>query len=140
MFCSLTIANAHRHDAQIEVGDLMYLKIQPYRQVSPCTLQEWKLAPRYYGPYEILKRAGAVATSKTPTQTSWPILFYQTTIPKFSAWGQQGASFGRGYWQTSHSFYMCKKQQRARTKGYFASASWPRVMQGCHKSIRHVTR
>ena len=43
------------------VGDLVYLRLQPYRQTSISLRKNLKLAPRYYGPIKILRCIGAVA-------------------------------------------------------------------------------
>ena len=41
-------------------GDYMYLKVSPIRGTQRFQVRG-KLAPRYIGPYEILKKVGAVA-------------------------------------------------------------------------------
>ena len=43
-------ANLKRQDKQYEIGDMIYLKLQPY-----------KLVARYYDPFKILNRVGEVA-------------------------------------------------------------------------------
>lgn len=48
-------------DIELEVDDLVYLKIKPYRQRSIAKRRCEKLAPRYYGPYKILQRVDKVA-------------------------------------------------------------------------------
>ncbi|KAL4183718.1 hypothetical protein AMTRI_Chr11g99680 [Amborella trichopoda] len=44
-----------------EVGDLVYLRLQPYRQMSVSLRKNLKLSARYCGPYEIIQRVGPVA-------------------------------------------------------------------------------
>ncbi|KAL4567338.1 hypothetical protein LXL04_022921 [Taraxacum kok-saghyz] len=51
----------HRKEVQFQVGDKVYLKLQPYRQKSLATRRFEKLAPRYYGPYTVCQRVGQVA-------------------------------------------------------------------------------
>lgn len=43
------------------MGDLVYLRLQPYRQNSVALHYNLKLPPRYYGPYPVLARIGTVA-------------------------------------------------------------------------------
>lgn len=54
-------ADRKRRASSFVIGDLVFLKLQPYRQTSlakrPCD----KLAARYYGPYKIVEKIGEVA-------------------------------------------------------------------------------
>lgn len=43
------------------LGDLVYLKLQSYRQKSLPKSPNEKLPPRYYGPFAILQKTGSVA-------------------------------------------------------------------------------
>ena len=54
-------ADKGRRDVQFEVGDMVYVKLQPYRQRSLARRPFEKLAARFYGPFEIVKRVGNVA-------------------------------------------------------------------------------
>lgn len=56
-----TYANKHRRDVEYQIGDLVYLKLQPYRRRSLARKLNEKLSPRYYGPYPIAAKIGAVA-------------------------------------------------------------------------------
>lgn len=53
-------ADRHRREASYEVGDWVYLRLRPYRQLSLRPSYS-KLARRYYGPYQIAERIGPVA-------------------------------------------------------------------------------
>ncbi len=54
-------ADKHRKEKEYGVGEWVYLKLQPYRQISVATKRNPKLSARYYGPYEIMERVGQVA-------------------------------------------------------------------------------
>lgn len=40
---------------------MVYLQLQPYRQTSVALRRVSKLAPHYYGPFQILQKIGSVA-------------------------------------------------------------------------------
>lgn len=54
-------ADKKRTEREFQVNDEVYLKLQPYRQMSVNFRRNQKLAARYYGPYKITKRIGNVA-------------------------------------------------------------------------------
>jgi hypothetical protein len=54
-------ANKHRVECSFEVGDLVYLRLQAYRQSSLKMKGAEKLKPQFYGPYRISRRVGEVA-------------------------------------------------------------------------------
>ena len=54
-------ADASRHHAEFQPGEMVYLKLRPYRQQSLAKRRFEKLAARYYGPYKVIERVGSVA-------------------------------------------------------------------------------
>ncbi|KAM3251835.1 cysteine-rich receptor-like protein kinase 26 [Capsicum annuum] len=54
-------ADLHRSDRVFEVGDWVYFKIHPYKQTTVSGHSFHKLASKYYGPFQILKKMGLVA-------------------------------------------------------------------------------
>lgn len=50
-----------RRDESFVVGDMVYLKIQPYRQRSLAKRLYEKLVARFYGPFKIIQLVGQVA-------------------------------------------------------------------------------
>ena len=54
-------ADLKRSEESFEVGEMVLLKLQPYRQNSLAKRQFEKLSPRFYGPYKILQKVGKVA-------------------------------------------------------------------------------
>ncbi|CAM8924213.1 unnamed protein product [Rhodiola kirilowii] len=54
-------ADSHRSAREFQVGDFVYLKLQPYRQHSMKSRAPHKLSPRFYGPFRVIDRIGKVA-------------------------------------------------------------------------------
>lgn len=54
-------ADQHRKERVFEVGDWVYLKLQPFRQNSLSLRKNLKLATKYFGPYQVIEKVGAVA-------------------------------------------------------------------------------
>ena len=54
-------ADVHHWDVVFDIGDLLYLKVQPYRQQSLAKKRCEKLSSKYFGPYMVLGRVGEVA-------------------------------------------------------------------------------
>jgi hypothetical protein len=54
-------ADKHRVDQNFEVGDLVYLRLQPYKQASIKRSGAEKLQPHFFGPYRVSRRIGFVA-------------------------------------------------------------------------------
>jgi hypothetical protein len=54
-------ADKKRSDRSFAVGDLVYLKLQPYVQSSLAPRSNQKLSFKYFGPYKIISKIGEVA-------------------------------------------------------------------------------
>ena len=54
-------ANKKRTEREFQIGDEVYLKLQPYKQTSLALRNNLKLSSRYYGPYTMIARIGKVA-------------------------------------------------------------------------------
>ena len=54
-------ADKNRTEHQFQLGDFVYLKLQPYIQQSVMPRANYKLSFRYFGPFKILEKIGTVA-------------------------------------------------------------------------------
>ncbi|GJW91985.1 hypothetical protein Tco_0169538 [Tanacetum coccineum] len=61
-------ANGKHRDVEYKTGDMVLVKLQPYRQVTLAKRCSNKLAKRYYGPFEVLERIGKGVVTKLPEE------------------------------------------------------------------------
>ena len=59
--CMKTAVDCHHRNLSFEVGDSVYLKFCPYWRLSLACQLNVKLAPRFYGPFQVLQCVGKVA-------------------------------------------------------------------------------
>jgi hypothetical protein len=54
-------ADQHSSEISFEVGDWVFLRRQPYKQMSlNKAKKDNKLSPKYYGPYKVLQKIGTM--------------------------------------------------------------------------------
>ena len=51
----------HKFERSFQIGDMMFLKLQPYRQTLVASVNNPKLTLKYYGPFKVLDTKGNVA-------------------------------------------------------------------------------
>ena len=75
-------------ERQFELGELVYLRLQPYRQSTLKQKGAEKLKPRFYGPYRVIRRIGQVAYElELPQGSKIHNIFHVSCLKK--ALGQQ---------------------------------------------------
>ncbi|XP_070007563.1 uncharacterized protein [Nicotiana sylvestris] len=76
-------ADQRRTEREFQVGDMVFLKLQPYRQSSLAFIRNLKLSSKFYGPYKIITKMGQVAykLELPPTSKVHP-LFHVSVLKK----------------------------------------------------------
>jgi hypothetical protein len=64
-------ADQHRSERSFEVGDWLFLRLQPYKHMSLNQAKtDNELSPKYYGPYKVLQKIGTMAYKLEPPTSS----------------------------------------------------------------------
>jgi hypothetical protein len=76
-------ADEHRSERQFQVGDLVFVKLQPYIQSSLAQRTNQKLSFKFFGPYHVLARVGTVAYRlELPVSSSVHPVFHVSQLKK----------------------------------------------------------
>ncbi|KAA0040204.1 ty3-gypsy retrotransposon protein [Cucumis melo var. makuwa] len=76
-------ADRKRRHVEYCVGDFVFLKIRPYRQLTLRRKQNEKLSPKFFGPYKILEKVGPVAYKlELPHTTNIHPVFHVSQLKK----------------------------------------------------------
>jgi hypothetical protein len=76
-------ANQGHSERQFAERDQVFLQLQPYKQTSLKAEHCQKLAPKFYGPYIVLKRVGQVAYQLAlPSQSKLHHVFHVSCLKK----------------------------------------------------------
>ena len=76
-------ADKRRSERRFDIGNWVYLRLQPYRQGSVAWRSNTKLSARYYGSYEVIGKVGEVAYRlKLPTDAKIHPVFHVSLLKK----------------------------------------------------------
>ena len=76
-------ADRHEIERSFEVGDLVYLRLQPYRESSLTKKGAKKLKPHFYGPYKVVRKVGEVAYElELPKERKIHNVFHASNLKK----------------------------------------------------------
>ncbi|XP_026395971.1 uncharacterized protein LOC113290596 [Papaver somniferum] len=80
-------ADARRTERSFEINDLVYLRLQPYRQTTTANQAYSKLFPRFYGPFRVEEKIGLVSYKlrMPPTSRMHPVFHVSALKLKLGA-------------------------------------------------------
>ena len=77
-------ADQHRSERSFDVGDQVFLWLQPYKQISlKQAKKDNKLSPKYYGPYKVLQKIGTMVYKlELPAASRVHLVFHVSCLKK----------------------------------------------------------
>ncbi|KAL4202140.1 hypothetical protein AMTRI_Chr02g262210 [Amborella trichopoda] len=78
--CMKQQADRHHSEHEFEVGDLLYLHLQPYQQSTLAVRHAMKLSLRYYGPFPVIQRNWKGGTQWVLCAPSVPCILPQKEV------------------------------------------------------------
>jgi hypothetical protein len=74
----------HHNERSFEVGDWVFLRLQPYKQMSlKEAKKDNKLSPKYYGPYKVLQKIGTMVYKlELPASSRVHLVFHVSCLKK----------------------------------------------------------
>ena len=77
-------ADQHRSERSFDVGDWVFLRLQPYKQIFlKQAKKDNKSSPNYYGPYKVLQNIGTMAYKlELPTSSRVRPVFHVSCLKK----------------------------------------------------------
>jgi hypothetical protein len=77
-------AYQHRSEREFEVGNWVFMRLQPYKQISlKQQKKDTTLAPKYYAPYKVLQRIESMAYKlELPPSSRVHLVFHVSRLKK----------------------------------------------------------
>jgi hypothetical protein len=80
--CMKHQADKGRSERQFEVGDKVFMKLQPYVQSLVANRANQKLSFKFFGPFEIQQKVGSVAYKLSLPPSSIHLMFHVSQLKK----------------------------------------------------------